>query len=159
MNDCKYGYSIFDNTIDLNLLRSPNNPDADADIGYHEFVYSFYPHNKDLIRSNVIEESTLLNHAPLVFEGYKNLSTSSLIAYEGKGIEITAFKKSEHKNEIIIRAVETLGRNSIGTIYFNGYIIETNLLEKKDINKGKRVKEKYRLKLKPFEIKTYKIKT
>ena len=159
MNDCKYGYSIFDNTIDLNLLRSPNNPDADADIGYHEFVYSFYPHNKDLIRSNVIEESTLLNHAPLVFEGYKNLTTSSLIDYEGKGIEITAFKKSEHKNEIIIRAVETLGRNSIGTIYFNGYIIETNLLEKKDINKDKRVKEKYRLKLKPFEIKTYKIKT
>ena len=63
------------------------------------------------------------------------------------------------KNEIIIRAVETLGRNSVGNIYFNGNIIETNLLEKKDINKIKRVKEKYRLKLKPFEIKTYKIKT
>ena len=81
-----------------------------------------------------------------------------MINYEGKGIEITAFKKSEYKNEIIIRAVETLGRNSVGNIYFNGNIIETNLLEKKDINKVKRVKEKYRLKLKPFEIKTYKIK-
>ena len=95
----------------------------------------------------------------MVFDGYKNLTTSNLIAYEGKGIEITAFKKSEHKNEIIIRAVETLGRNSVGNIYFNGNIIETNLLEKKDINKVKTVKEKYRLNLKPFEIKTYKIKT
>ena len=159
MNDCKYGYSIFDNTIDLNLLRSPNNPDADADIGYHEFVYSFYPHNKDLIRSNVIEESTLLNHSPIIFEGYKNLSTSSIITYKGKGIEITAFKKSEYKNEIIIRTVETLGRNSEGNIYLDGEITETNLLEQKNINKPKRIKEKYFLKLKPFEIKTYKIKT
>ena len=159
MNDCKYGYSIFDNTIDLNLLRSPNNPDADADIGYHEFVYSFYPHNKDLIRSNVIEESTLLNHSPIIFEGYKNLSTSSTITYKGKGIEITAFKKSEYKNEIIIRTVETLGRNSEGNIYLDGEITETNLLEQKNINKPKRIKEKYFLKLKPFEIKTYKIKT
>ena len=158
MNDCKYGYSIFDNTIDLNLLRSPNNPDADADIGYHEFVYSFYPHNKDLIRSNVIEESTLLNHSPIVFEGYKNLSTSSTITYKGKGIEITAFKKSEYKNEIIIRTVETLGRNSEGNIYLDGEITETNLLEQKNINKPKRIKEKYFLKLKPFEIKTFKIK-
>ena len=158
MNDCKYGYSIFDNTIDLNLLRSPNNPDADADIGYHEFVYSFYPHNKDLIRSNVIEESTLLNHPPIVFEGYKNLSTSSTITYKGKGIEITAFKKSEYKNEIIIRTVETLGRNSEGNIYLDGEITETNILEQKNINKPKRIKEKYFLKLKPFEIKTFKIK-
>ena len=158
MNDCKYGYSIFDNTIDLNLLRSPNNPDADADIGYHEFVYSFYPHNKDLIRSDVIEESTLLNHPPLIFEGYKNLSTSSSITYEGKGIEIAAFKKSEYENEIIIRTVETLGRNSKGNIYLDGEITETNLLEQKNISKAKRVKDNYRLKLKPFEIKTFKIK-
>ena len=158
MNDCKYGYSIFDNTIDLNLLRSPNNPDADADIGYLEFVYSFYPHNKDLIRSNVIEESTLLNHPPLIFEGYKNLSTSSSITYEGKGIEITAFKKSEYENEIIIRTVETLGRNSKGNIYLDGEITETNLLEQKNISKAKRVKDNYPLKLKPFEIKTFKIK-
>jgi len=158
MNDCKYGYSIFDNTIDLNLLRSPNNPDADADIGYHEFVYSFYPHNKDLIRSNVIEESTLLNHSPIVFEGFKNLSTSSTITYKGKGIEITAFKKSEYKNEIIIRTVETLGRNSEGNIYLDGQITETNLLEQKNISKPKRIKGKYQLKLKPFEIKTFKIK-
>ena len=157
MNDCKYGYSIFDNTIDLNLLRSPNNPDADADIGYHEFIYSFYPHIKDLIRSDVIEESILLNHSPLIFDGYKNLSTSSSIKFQAKGIEITAFKKSEYKKEIIIRTVETLGRNSEGNIYLNGEITETNLLEQKNISQPKKVKEKYHLKLKPFEIKTFKV--
>ena len=31
LNDCKYGYTIFDKTIDLNLLRSPNIPDPETD--------------------------------------------------------------------------------------------------------------------------------
>ena len=66
MNDCKYGYMVLDNILDLNLLRSPSNPDPDADLGKHEFVYSFMPHKNDLIRSNVIKESTCLNQQPLV---------------------------------------------------------------------------------------------
>ena len=158
MNDCKYGYSILDNTIDLNLLRSPNNPDADADLGRHNFVYSFYPHKEDLIRSNVIEESTLLNHTPILFDGYENLSTESPVNFIGKGIEISAIKKSEFNNELIIRAVETLGRNSEGDIQFTGDLIETNLMEQKNIGTKKNVKGSFKIKLKPFEIKTFRIK-
>ena len=158
MNDCKYGYSILDSTIDLNLLRSPNNPDADADLGKHSFVYSFYPHSQDLIRSNVIEESTLLNHPPILFDGYENLSTESPVDFIGKGIEISAVKKSEFKNELIIRAVETLGRNSEGDIQFTGDLMETNLMEQKNIGTKKNVKESFKIRLKPFEIKTFRIK-
>ena len=158
MNDCKYGYSILDNTIDLNLLRSPNNPDADADLGRHSFVYSFYPHKEDLIRSNVIEESSLLNHTPILFDGYENLSTESLVNFIGKGIEISAIKKSEFKNELIIRAVETLGRNSEGDIQCMGDLVETNLMEQKNIGTKKNIKGSYKIRLKPFEIKTFRIK-
>ena len=158
MNDCKYGYSILDNTIDLNLLRSPNNPDADADLGRHSFIYSFYPHKEDLIRSNVIKESTLLNHTPILFDGYENLSTESPVKFIGKGIEISAIKKSEFNNELIIRAVETLGRNSEGYIQFIGDLIETNLMEQKNIGTKKNVKGSFKIRLKPFEIKTFRIK-
>ena len=158
MNDCKYGYSILDNTIDLNLLRSPNNPDADADLGKHNFVYSFYPHKGDLIRSDVITESTILNHAPILFDNYENLSTKSQIDFVGKGIEISAFKKSEFKNELIIRAVETLGRNSEGNIQFTGTLIETNLMEQKNIGSKKNVKDSFKIRLNPFEIKTFRLK-
>jgi alpha-mannosidase len=35
LNDCKYGYRVFDNIIDLNLLRSPSYPGIDADKGKH----------------------------------------------------------------------------------------------------------------------------
>ena len=49
---------VHDNLLDLTLLRSPSNPDPDADIGEHEFTYSLLPHKYDLIRSAVIIEST-----------------------------------------------------------------------------------------------------
>ena len=73
----------------------------------------------------------------------------------GKGIEISAIKKSEFNNELIIRAVETLGRNSEGDIQFIGDLIETNLMEQKNIGVKKNVKGSYKIRLKPFEIKTF----
>ena len=155
LNDCKYGYSVLDNVIDLNLLRSPNNPDADADLGEHSFIYSFYPHQNDLIRSDVIQESTILNHPPLLFNGVKNNNSKSLINFDGKGIEITAIKKSEQSNEIIFRAVETLGKTSKGKIYFNGKVAETNLMERRNLKPAKNVNGSLAIELKPFEIKTF----
>ena len=155
LNDCKYGYSIFDKTLDLNLLRSPNNPDADADLGEHSFTFSLYPHEHDLIRSNVIEESSKLNNPPILFNGVKNIKSKSALNFEGRGIEISSIKKSEHSNEIIIRAVETLGKTSKGKIYFKGKITETNLMERKSLKPTKKVNESFDLVLKPFEIKTY----
>jgi len=155
LNDCKYGYSIFDKTIDLNLLRSPNNPDADADLGEHSFTFSLYPHEHDLIRSNVIEESSKLNNPPILFNGVKNIKSKSAINFEGKGIEISSIKKSEYSNEIIIRAVETLGKTSKGKIYFKGKITETNLMERNSLKPTKKVNESFDLVLKPFEIRTF----
>ncbi|QKQ72165.1 alpha-mannosidase [Nostoc sp. TCL240-02] len=44
LNDCKYGYDSKPNQLRLTLLRSPNWPDSEADIGFHEFTYTLYPH-------------------------------------------------------------------------------------------------------------------
>ena len=99
-----------------------------------------------------------MNHTPILFDGYENLSTESPVNFIGKGIEISAIKKSEFKNELIIRAVETLGRNSKGEIQFIGDLIETNLMEQKNIGTKKKVKGSYKIRLKPFEIKTFRLK-
>ncbi|MHC4874276.1 MAG: alpha-mannosidase, partial [Planctomycetota bacterium] len=44
LNDCKYGYKVKKNILDLNLLRSSTDPDPDADQGHHEFTYVLLPH-------------------------------------------------------------------------------------------------------------------
>ena len=61
LNDCKYGYMVHDNILDLNLLRSPTNPDPDADEGSHAFTYSIFPHQHDFIHSEVLMELSLIH--------------------------------------------------------------------------------------------------
>uniref|UniRef100_A0A673NDW1 Alpha-mannosidase 2C1 n=1 Tax=Sinocyclocheilus rhinocerous TaxID=307959 RepID=A0A673NDW1_9TELE len=44
LNDSKYGYSIHENIMTLSLLRAPKAPDANADMGHHNFTYALMPH-------------------------------------------------------------------------------------------------------------------
>jgi len=154
LNDCKYGYMIHDNILDLNLLRSPNNPDPDADIGEHGFTYSFFPHQYDLIRSDVIRESTCLNQKPIMFEGVES-NIEMPIRLEGDGLELAVLKKAEKEDELILRIVETVGRKSNGCLFLKGVLFESDLMEWKQIGKKMHVDKSIKLTLKPFEIKTF----
>ena len=158
MNDCKYGYMVLDNILDLNLLRSPSNPDPDADLGKHEFVYSFMPHKNDLIRSNVIKESTCLNQQPLVFEGVRS-QVKIPIKLTGSGLELTVLKKAEKENQWVIRIIETHGRESSGILTLSGSLTECDLMEWNDIGSIKKVENEFPITLKPFELKTFKFKS
>ena len=156
MNDCKYGYMVHDTILDLNLLRSPNNPDPDADQGTHEFTYSLFPHQYDLIRSDVIAESACLNQRPILFEGARS-EANMPVGLTGEGLELSVLKKAEKEDVCIIRIVETAGRQSTGSLELNGSITECDLMELKDMAAPKSIKSETQISLTPFEIKTYKI--
>ena len=47
INESKYGYDAAGHTLRLSLLRSPTDPDPNADRGHHHFSYSLYPHAGD----------------------------------------------------------------------------------------------------------------
>ena len=157
MNDCKYGYMVHDNLLDLNLLRSPSNPDPDADMGKHTFTYSLLPHKQDLIRSSVIEESTCLNQEPMMFEGVSSTADIPL-SLSGEGLELTVLKKAEKEDLWVVRIVETHGRNSKGSLSLQGTVMECNLMEWEDFSDPVSVENELALDLLPFEIKTYKVR-
>ena len=157
MNDCKYGYMVHDNLLDLNLLRSPSNPDPDADMGKHTFTYSLLPHKQDLIRSSVIEESTCLNQEPMMFEGVSS-TVDIPLSLSGEGLELTVLKKAEKEDLWVVRIVETHGRNSKGSLSLQGTVMECNLMEWEDLGDPVSVKNDLALDLSPFEIKTYKVR-
>lgn len=160
MNDCKYGYSVQDNVIDLNLLRSPTNPDPDADIGLHTFTYSLYPHKGDLVHSDVMSQSAQLNHPVVIFDGCSAKKFEPPITLSGNGLSLEVVKKAEKENCLIVRVVETLGKSSKGILtsrFIRTEWIETNLMERED---GKAINAKtMNIQLKPFEIRTWKVKT
>ena len=145
---------VHDNILDLNLLRSPNNPDPDADMGEHVFTYSFFPHQYDLIRSDVIRESTCLNQKPIIFEGVES-NIKMPVRLEGNGLELSVLKKAEKENELILRIVETLGRKSNGCLLLKGVISESDLMEWEKIGEKIHVDKSIKINFKPFEIKTF----
>ena len=157
MNDCKYGYMVHDNLLDLNLLRSPSNPDPDADMGEHTFTYSLLPHKQDLIRSSVIEESTCLNQEPMMFEGVSS-TVDIPLSLSGEGLELAVLKKAEKEDLWVVRIVETHGRNSKGSLSLQGTVMECNLMEWQDFSDPVSVENELALDLSPFEIKTYKVR-
>lgn len=160
LNDCKYGYKVHGNVLDLNLLRSPNYPDPKADIGVHEFTYSLLPHRNDLINSPVIKEATALNYEPIVFEGcrLKNDASRELFPWRvhGKGLAMTTVKRAEKSQDWIVRVVELYGRHSEGFLHVQGNyeVRRADLLEwqEGDLLEGNRFK------LKPFEILTLRLR-
>ena len=158
MNDCKYGYFVKDNILDLNLLRSPNNPDPDADQGKHQFTYSIFPHKHDLIRSSVIREATCLNQTPIVFNGVRS-DNGIPVKLDDNGLELTVLKKAENEDYLIIRIVETSGRYSTGSLKLNGTLTECDLMEWKDTGSQTNVEGSVSLSFSPFEIKTFKFVT
>jgi len=160
LNNCKYGYKVYDNILDLNLLRSPNYPDPDADQGKHSFTYSLLPHTGDLIHSNVIAEAAILNQGLQVFNGYTCNDIKIPWQLTGDGVVLEVVKKAEKENSIIIRLVERKGCNSKCNLQFtqtNIELIETDLMEWNEFHSlGQGTS--FDLSFKPFEIRTFKLK-
>lgn len=159
LNNCKYGYKVHNSTLDLNLLRSPKYPDFNADIGRHEFVYSFLPHGGRLTESDVIAEAAALNSPPLVFSGYKQTTVALPCRLTSAGISLEVLKKAEKEDCLVIRLVELLGQQSSGRLHCAGSIksiVETDMLEWENFGSVES-SSSMDITLKPFEIRTLKL--
>ncbi len=159
LNDCKYGHKVHGNVIDLNLLRATTQPDPDADLGSHEFIYSLLPHAGSLLESDVQAQAAQLNQPPCMFPGYQHAGTGFPVKVTGEGVSLEVLKCAEKGGCLVIRVVETRGRRTeavIETADASREIIETDIMEWNDIRK---VGEgQGRVGLKPFEILTFKIR-
>lgn len=62
INDCKYGHDFHDGLMQLSLLRSPSDPNPDADQGKMKCTYAIYPHKGGFKESDLVKEAYLLNN-------------------------------------------------------------------------------------------------
>ena len=159
LNDCKYGYSVHGNIIDLNLLRSPTNPDPLADQGVHTFTYSLLAHAGDVIAGGVIREAGLLNQPPVLFADRGAPGTAIPVRLSGnQGVELAVVKRAEKSAQVVIRLVETRGMRSqvVVELVKPGALIPCDLLEWHD-GKPTAVASRHTFELKPFELATFKL--
>ncbi len=133
LNDCKYGHDVRDNVMRISLLRSPTDPDPEADQGEHRFAYSLLPHAGSL-GEPTIAAGYALNDRLIVAEGQKGggAGGQSLIAVDRPNIVVETVKQAEDGNGIIVRFYESLRQRGPVTLTASFELAEalhTNLLE------------------------------
>ncbi|OTN75551.1 hypothetical protein A5886_000625 [Enterococcus sp. 8G7_MSG3316] len=157
MNDCKYGYDIKENQMRLSLLKGAIYPDPHADLGKHRFTYSLFPHKGDFVTGKVVEEAWEIN-APLTLMN----ADTDLIPFELKaeeGLVVDTIKQAENGEGWIIRCYDHIGADRTCVLTYTGerQVVwqETSMMEEPiEAEKNTPIE----LVLKPYEVKTIKIK-
>ena len=120
INDSKYGYDVIGNTLRLSLLRSPVSPDPDADRGPQHFRYSLYPHEGSWRDANTVLHGFDFNYtlrAEQVDAHTGELSaTHSFVTVKPENLVLTAMKKSEDGNSLMLRFYEWAGKETTADI-------------------------------------------
>jgi len=164
LNDCKYGYDAKGNVLRLSLLRSPVYPDPNADEGHHEFTYSLYPHGGDWKQALTVRQGYQLNYKLIALPVEKHqgalASEHSFLQVPEENVIVSAIKKAEDENALVVRFFEWAGKQGDVTLQLPPgaeSAMETDLMEKRtgslSLN-GSSVK----VATKPYEIKTVEVK-
>jgi alpha-mannosidase len=164
LNDCKYGHDVRDNVMRISLLRSPTDPDPEADQGQHRFAYSMLPH-AGRWGETTIAAGYALNDPLIVAQGAEERVTSplaglgSLITADRTNIVIETIKRAEDGNGIIVRLYESQrqrGPVTLITSFELARVWQTNLLEENQVALEPKSKS-VALAVRPYEIVTLRL--
>ena len=116
LNDSKYGYDAKGNVLRLSLLRSPEWPDPHADEDHHEFTYSLYPHAGTWRDSATVRRGYELNYPLIAMPVGKHHgplpAEHSFLQLQPDDVILTALKRAEDDNALVLRFYEWEGRES-----------------------------------------------
>lgn len=161
LNDCKYGHSIKDSDIALTLIKSGTEPFKETDQEEHFFTYSLYPHKERWNDAKTVDEAYKLNQKAYAIVGTNKNEESSFINTDKRNVIIETIKEAENKDGIIIRVFECENSLTKAKIAIDGINIkaieECNLIEEFEKNVEFENNE-FEILIKPYEIKTFRIK-
>jgi alpha-mannosidase len=164
LNDCKYGHDIKDSVMRLTLLKSAVYPNVDADREEHEFTYSLYPHAGDWKEGKVTNSAYELN-CPMytrIEEAHEGSLPAQLsfITIDKDNVIIEVVKKAEASDHIVVRMYEYENKRAMVNC---SLLKDIELVEECDMLENKIAAltsehNKFSFEIKPYEIKTFKLK-
>lgn len=124
LNDCKYGWDHPDpGTLRLTLIHTPGVYDnwswvqdqRSQDMGHHRFAYAVVGHTGDWRDGGAAWEAARFNQPLLVFQAPAHQGqlgkAYSLLNVGDPDVMMTAVKKAENTDEMVVRMRELNGRN------------------------------------------------
>lgn len=179
LNDSKYGFATAGKMMRLSLLRSPKAPDAHADMGHHSIRWAIFPHKGSLGSATVKAAYAFNNPLKLCVGSQPAVASLSecpikLINEDDSESLVLDTIKRGHDDEdvsrrdgtrinpgqsVILRIYESLGGHSRGTIQTKFDVkraTKVNILED-EITEMPLKDGKVPIKLRPFEVATFKL--
>jgi alpha-mannosidase len=164
LNDSKYGYDVRGNVLRLSLLRSPEWPDPHADEGHHEFTYALYAHEGSWRAAQTVRRGYELNYKLTAVQTQKHGGAlpgeHSFVRLDADNVVLTAIKKSEDDDSLVLRFYEWAGKEGDVTLQLPAdaqTASETDLMEKSIGDLAVR-NGAVTVHTKPYEIKTLKVR-
>lgn len=159
INESKYGYDAKGNVLRISLLRSPTWPDPDADRGHHHFRYSLYPHAGDWKQAMTVRRGYDFNYGlqsiPLEAHDGKRAAEQSFVTVGNPNVVLTAMKKAEDNDGLILRFYEWAGTTGDVQIKVPDGATSatlTNLMEQPEGSALRVVNNQLTVPVHPFEI-------
>lgn len=139
INDSKYGYDALGNVLRLSLLRAPLYPDPTADRGHQHFSYSLYPHSGSWKQADTVLRAYEFNYKMQALQTESHIgdlpAKQSLIRVTPQNLVLTAMKKSEDGDSLILRFYEWAGKDTQAKLTIPSGATkasETDLMERED---------------------------
>ena len=136
INESKYGYDAVGNLLRLTLLRSPVSPDPDADRGHQHFSYALYPHAGDWKQALTERHGYEYNYKLAAMQLQPHTGQlpveQSFLSVGSDNVVVTALKKAEDSNGLILHMYEWAGKDGSVTLTLPKgatAATETNLME------------------------------
>jgi alpha-mannosidase len=115
INESKYGYDAKGNVLRISLLRSPTWPDPDADHGHNHFSYALFPHAGSWKDALTVRHGYDFNYKlramQVAAHDGKWPSRQSLVTIKPENVVLTALKKSEDGDALLLRFYEWAGKS------------------------------------------------
>ena len=162
LNDCKYGHSVDKSDMALTLIKSGIEPNPTTDQEEHFFTYALYPHKENWRNSETVREAAKINQRTLAVSGGVAGTEFEFAAIDQKNVVLETVKQAEDGSGVILRLYEaenaaTKVTISVSADYTIEEVSECNLIEE-HIENIAQDKNSFTIFIKPYEIKTYKIK-
>ncbi len=162
MNDCKYGYSAINGNLSITLFKAGTEPNETADLEVHSFTYSLLPHQGTWKDADVYKESFNVNVPLKAVKSGEKGAEFSFASVDKKNVVLETIKKAEDGDGIIVRLYEVENSRTKAELSFANAVKsveETNLIEEKvsgsDVTAAG---NKVSFEIKPYEIKTYRVR-
>ena len=160
LNDCKYGHSVNDGTIGLTLIKCGVEPNPNADVEIHNFLYSLYPHCGTWKQADTVKEAYNINQPAYVVAGGEEGKAYSFASVNKDNVILETVKQAENGEGTVLRFYECQNARTKATVTVPAEFTKaysTNLLEQVEEELAV-VDGKVNFTIKPYEIYTILLK-